>query len=287
MITLLLTLTKEIIEIPNDNDYKTNDTVIISDDGAQEVAQILSMDDRTEAVTEAERQISILRLITENDKQKLEHAQKAVLDFSKKAQAIVEKAKLPMYIWDAALSLDEKLVTFFFQAKERVNFRELVQKLSQEFKKKVHLQQIGPRDRAKLRDGFGVCGRKLCCANFLEQFPSVTMEVARAQNLTYKSPEKISGQCGRLLCCLQYEVEAYKELGANFPAFGENVKFADGKKTGRVVSNDVINNIVKLQITDEDDTFVIAVPLDEISGKYKKMSEVDRDRLANKEEFEE
>jgi len=147
---------------------------------------------------------------------------------SKEEEALTECGKmiaqlnLPMKLLSAEYTLDESRLTFFFSAEERVDFRELVRKLTNRFRTKVELRQIGPRDEAKLIGGYGRCGRPLCCGSFLSEFTPVSIRMAKEQNLPL-NPMKISGLCGRLLCCLGYENEQYQIMKDKLPKEGQQV----------------------------------------------------------------
>jgi cell fate regulator YaaT (PSP1 superfamily) len=155
---------------------------------------------------------------------------------TKEAEALAEcarlvaKLKLPMKLLGAEYSLDGSRLTFFFSAEERVDFRELVRELNRRFKKKVELRQLGPRDEAKLLGGFGRCGRPLCCVNFLAELSPVSIKMAKEQDLPL-NPMKISGVCGRLLCCLAYESDQYHAMKAKLPREGQKVKTPMGVAT--------------------------------------------------------
>lgn len=131
--------------------------------------------------------------------------------------------RLDMKLVDVEWQFDSAKVTFYFTAEKRVDFRELVKDLASELRTRIELRQIGVRDEAKRRDGFGSCGRRLCCSSWLPEFQPITLKMARDQSLTV-SPNKISGLCGRLLCCLSYEVGQYREVLRAMPPIGSLVK---------------------------------------------------------------
>jgi len=135
---------------------------------------------------------------------------------------LIAKLNLPMKLISAEYNLDGNRLTFFFSADERVDFRELVRELTSRLKMRVELRQVGPRDEAKLTGGFGRCGRPLCCTSFLSEFAPISIRMAKEQNLPL-NPMKISGVCGRLLCCLLYENEQYREMKARMPKEGQKV----------------------------------------------------------------
>jgi len=152
-------------------------------------------------------------------------------DKEREAQAecdeLITKLNLPMKLLSAEYNLDGSRLTFFFTADERVDFRELVRKLTNRFKVRVELRQVGPRDGAKLIGGFGKCGRPLCCMSFLSEFASVSIRMAKEQDLPL-NPMRISGVCGRLLCCLGYETEQYRAMKEKLPKEGQRVSIPMG-----------------------------------------------------------
>lgn len=141
----------------------------------------------------------------------------------------IHKLDLPMKLVDVEYQYDRNRITFYFTADGRVDFRQLVRELASEYRTRIELRQIGPRDEAKRMGGFGVCGRELCCSSWLGQFEPISTDMARLQNLTI-NPFKLAGQCGRLKCCLSYEAQLYEELLKRFPPldYRVNTKKGDG-----------------------------------------------------------
>ena len=137
-----------------------------------------------------------------------------------------------MQVVSGEYNLDGSQVTFYFTAPERVDFRNLVRDLSNEFGTRVQMLQVGERDRAKLLDGYDVCGQRLCCASWQTAFPSVSIKMAKEQDLPL-NPQKISGVCGRLYCCLTFEYEAYRELRGQMPRVGSMVSTPAGEARNR------------------------------------------------------
>jgi cell fate regulator YaaT (PSP1 superfamily) len=140
---------------------------------------------------------------------------------------LIAKLNLPMKLIGAEYNLEGNRMTFFFSAEERVDFRELVRELTSRLKMRLELRQVGPRDEAKLTGGFGRCGRPLCCTSFLCDFAPISIRMAKEQNLPL-NPMKISGVCGRLLCCLLYENEQYRDMKAKMPKEGQLVSTPTG-----------------------------------------------------------
>ncbi len=145
---------------------------------------------------------------------------------------LVERLNLPMKLISADYNLDGNRVTVYFTAEERVDFRELVREMAGRLRARVELRQVGPRDEAKLIGGYGRCGRALCCGTFLSELAPVSMKMAKDQGLPL-NPMKISGCCGRLMCCLGYECQQYRDMRKNLPREGQRVVTASG--AGRVV----------------------------------------------------
>jgi cell fate regulator YaaT (PSP1 superfamily) len=172
---------------------------------------------------------------------------------------IITELNLPMKLLSAEYALDSSRLTFLFSAEERVDFRELVRRLSGKFKMRVELRQVGSRDEAKLLGSYGRCGRELCCAAFLTEFSPVSIKMAKEQDLPL-NPMKISGACGRLMCCLSYEGEQYKAMKARMPKVGQRVTTKQGEAT--VVSNNPLKEMVTVEL---DTEARIDVPLDEVS----------------------
>ncbi|MCD6299931.1 MAG: stage 0 sporulation family protein, partial [Dehalococcoidales bacterium] len=158
---------------------------------------------------------------------------------------MITQLNLPMKLLSAEYNLDESRLTLFFSAEERVDFRELVRKLTNRFKTKVELRQIGPRDAAKLVGGYGRCGRPLCCGSFLSEFTPGSIRMAKEQNLPL-NPMKISGLCGRLLCCLGYENEQYQIMKDKLPKEGQQVSTPLG--VANVIGGNPLKETVSVEL---------------------------------------
>ena len=177
---------------------------------------------------------------------------------------------LDMQLVSAEVAFDGSKILFFFTADERVDFRELVKSLASVFHTRIELRQIGVRDKAKMVGGLGICGRPFCCASFLDDFQPVSIKMAKTQNLSL-NPTKISGTCGRLMCCLKYEQDAYEDLLRSAPKPDSFVDTPEGR--GTVIEVDLLRSRVKVRLEDQPET-IIVVPNDELavlrSGKAKK-----------------
>jgi len=153
----------------------------------------------------------LVRLLENEDLEKIKKLRQYENRALKACQSLIEKHELVMKVIRTILSFDEKRLTFYFVAEERVDFRGLVKDLVSQFHKMIRLQQIGPRDHARIINGIGICGRGLCCANFLPEVGKITKDTASLQGMEGLSSDKISGVCGKLMCCLKYEVDNYKD----------------------------------------------------------------------------
>ncbi len=162
----------------------------------------------------------------------------------------IRKHGLDMKLIECEYTFDNSKVLFYFIADGRIDFRELVKDLASVFRTRIELRQIGVRDEAKALGGIGICGRPLCCNTFLGDFSPVSIKMAKEQNISL-NPSKISGNCGRLMCCLNNEELAYEELNAKLPNVGDFVTASDGS-AGEVVSVNVLKQLVRVVITDED-----------------------------------
>ena len=172
---------------------------------------------------------------------------------------MIGELQLPMKMLSAEYNLDGNRLTFFFSAEDRVDFRELVRRLANKFKVRVELRQVGSRDEAKLVGGFGRCGHPLCCASFLSEFTPVSIKMAKEQELPL-NPMKISGACGRLMCCLAYEGEQYRIMREKMPKVGQRVSTHMGEAT--VVGSNPLKETVLVELESEA---TVELPLSEVS----------------------
>ena len=210
----------------------------------------------------------VMRVATkEDDKKAQENIEK-----EKKAYKIckekIAKHGLEMKLIDTEYTFDNNKVLFYFTADGRIDFRELVKDLAAVFKTRIELRQVGVRDETKMLGGIGVCGRPLCCNTYLSEFIPVSIKMAKEQNLSL-NPTKISGICGRLMCCLKNEQEAYEHLNSNLPDVGEMVKTFDGFK-GEVTSVNVLRQKVKIVVEQNDDREIKEYSIKELKFKPKK-----------------
>lgn len=211
----------------------------------------------------------VLRIATEEDiLQHKENKDKevAALEICSKK---IEEHNLNMKLIDVEYTFDNNKVIFYFTADGRVDFRELVKDLATIFKTRIELRQIGVRDEAKMIGGLGPCGRPMCCSSFLGDFVSVSIKMAKEQNLSL-NPTKISGICGRLMCCLNYEQNTYEEIRKRLPKVGSIVETVDGK--GEVTLNNTVKESVKVKTKIGDEEVIKEYKIDDvklIKGSYE------------------
>lgn len=229
----------------SDQVFENGDEVLVDLGQTQEVAVVISggysdVVDKNDIIPGL-----ILRKTTQEDQEKIDKLKEKANEYLPLCQEKIEQYNLAeMKLLGADLSYDEKKLTFFFSAEGRIDFRELVTELVRTFKKIIRLQQIGSRDEAKIFGGCGKCGRNLCCSSFLNNVESVTLDMAKEQDIV-SSSNKLSGLCGKLMCCLAFELENYRVLTKNMPQIGEEIKIKNEK--GRVVSRSLIKQTYQVE----------------------------------------
>ena len=184
----------------------------------------------------------ILRLATEADIRRMDGLKAKAQEVLPEARRLADDTGFPAHLDNAEYTLDGRRLTFSFTSEERVDYRDFLRSAGERFGAKVDMRQMGARDRAKLAGGYGICGRELCCANWLTTFPSISIRMAKEQDLPL-NPQKISGLCGRLLCCLSYEEDGYREMRKTLPKLGQRCSTPTGE--GRVIGV----NILRRQVT--------------------------------------
>lgn len=271
---------------PGDLDIKKGDFVVVETARGIEFGEcVVGMKELREGEIVAPLK-NVIRKALEDDinankinKEKEEEAFKICLEK-------IKAHDLTMKLIDVEYTFDNNKVIFYFTADGRVDFRELVKDLASIFRTRIELRQIGVRDEAKMTGGLGPCGRSLCCSTFLGEFAPVSIKMAKEQNLSL-NPTKISGICGRLMCCLNYEQETYEGIRKRLPKVGSIVDTCYGK--GEVVSNSVVKEAVKVKVNlkdGEDDIKVVSInDLTLISGSYEDIiNEIDLKELENQAE---
>lgn len=214
---------------------------------------------------------NVIRIATpEDDRIEAENREKEKSAFSICLEKI-EKHGLEMKLIDAEYTFDNNKVLFYFTADGRIDFRELVKDLAAVFKTRIELRQIGVRDETKVVGGYSICGRPLCCSTYLSDFVPVSIKMAKEQNLSL-NPTKISGVCGRLMCCLKNEQETYEELNSRLPDIGDIVTTIDGIR-GEVQSVSVLRQLVKVLVNVNDEKEIREYKVDELKFRRKRRNE--------------
>ncbi len=228
----------------------------------------------------------IIRIATSKDLKHYDENKKKEEEAFRICEEKIKKYKLDMHLIDVEYTFDNTKILFYFTADGRIDFRDLVKELASIFKTRIELRQIGVRDEVKRIGGNGVCGRELCCCSFLSDFETVSIKMAKEQNIAL-NPSKISGNCGRLMCCLKYEQEVYEDKLKRLPKIGSTVKTGDGE--GIVDSVETLKEIVRVRFKDEDDNnFYKKYPASEIKIiKSASVENVDEEEKQNFKELQE
>ena len=214
---------------------------------------------------------AVIRIANAEDDAKAARNKEKEKDAMRICQEKIRKHKLEMKLIDAEYTFDNNKVLFYFTADGRIDFRELVRDLAAVFKTRIELRQIGVRDETKLIGGVGICGRPLCCHTFLSEFAPVSIRMAKEQNLSL-NPAKISGVCGRLMCCLKNEEETYEYLNSRLPGVGDKVTADDGFK-GEVQSVNVLRQLVKVLVDVDDEKELREYEVERLKFKPRRRKE--------------
>ncbi|MEX2159041.1 MAG: stage 0 sporulation family protein [Dehalococcoidia bacterium] len=244
-------------------DLDVGSYVVVETSHGQEVGRVVISPDQVIASEIKESLKPILRIASTEDLETAQALKKKASErlVSARQEAAEEGSRLVLVGGD--YSLDETQLTFYFTAEDRIDFRELAKRLSARFGMKVQLLQVGDRDRAKLVDGIGRCGERLCCSSWLTTFPTVSIRMAKEQDLPL-NPSKLSGACGRLLCCLTYEFEQYREIKGTLPKVGARISTPSGE--ARVLKINVPKETILLLVGDPSER--VEMPLDQFRLMY-------------------
>ena len=231
---------------PGDLDLKAGMHAIVETARGVEIGTVITNPREVSEESVIQPLKPVLRIATEADERQAEKN----LEKEKEAFRIclekIQKHELDMKLVEAEYTFDNNKWLFYFTADGRIDFRELVKDLAAVFRTRIELRQIGVRDETKIMGGYGICGRQLCCHTFLPEFAPVSIKMAKEQNLSL-NPTKISGVCGRLMCCLKNEEETYEYLNSKLPGVGDTVTTDDGLK-GEVSSVNVLRQLVKVTV---------------------------------------
>jgi len=229
-----------------------NQYVIVETSLGDEFGTVATVPKQTKGKKAKEPLKKIVRIATEEDINNYEENKKKEPDALKICQEKIKKHKLKMNLIDVEYKFDGSKILFYFTADGRIDFRDLVKELASIFRTRIELRQIGVRDEIRRIGGNGICGRELCCCSFLGSFDAVSIKMAKEQNIAL-NPSKISGSCGRLMCCLKYEQDVYEEKLKRLPKIGAVVKTPEGE--GTVENVETLKEVIKVKLKDGDDYF--------------------------------
>ena len=235
---------------PTDIDFKQNDKVIVETSRGVECGTVALANKEVEEDKIVHPLKKVLRQATKKDLDHLAENKKREVDALKICEEKIKANNLDMKLVDVEYTFDNSKILFYFTADGRIDFRDLVKDLAAIFKTRIELRQIGVRDEVKNLGGNGMCGRELCCCSFLGNFETVSIKMAKEQNIAL-TPSKISGNCGRLMCCLKYEQEVYEEKLSRLPKVGAIVKVQD-EGEGIVDSIETLKEKIRIKFKDKD-----------------------------------
>lgn len=252
---------------PKKFDIQTGDHVIVETSRGIEYGHVVLGPKEVDSSQVVQPLKDVIRVATPKDSEKEEQNRRKEKEAFEVCQKKIRKHELDMKLIDAEYTFDNNKVLFYFTADGRIDFRELVKDLASIFKTRIELRQIGVRDETKILGGIGICGRPLCCHTYLSEFAPVSIKMAKEQNLSL-NPTKISGVCGRLMCCLKNEQETYEYLNKKLPNNGDAVVTPEGLK-GEVQSVNVLRQLVKVIVDDGEEKEIREYNVQELKFRTK------------------
>ena len=240
------------LNVPSHIKINCGDMVLVRTEKGEEALKVICLNDKIIEIWEKSKinpePLPVVRVLTEKDTESLEILKKEEVEGFFKCKDLIKNHKLNMNLVQCRLTFDRKKITFYYTAPERVDFRNLLKDLTQTFKRiRIDLRHIGVRDETALLDGCGMCGREFCCGSCMRKFTSTNVKLAKDQGMPI-APGKISGTCGRLLCCLSYEYSNYIEAAKDMPPIGSGVMTPDG--LGKVCALHFLNGSVQVKLED-------------------------------------
>lgn len=242
----------------HNHQLNVGDEILVESKGGAEVGYVLpcrvlvdepSGEEKQSEADANDFEYQFVRKLNEKDQEHIQKLKEESKKYIEECRNKIEKYKLPMQLLDAELSFDEKKIAFFFTAPNRVDFRMLVSDLAHSIKKIIRLQQVGARDEARYLGGVGRCGQHLCCKRFLKgNLESVTLDMAVDQNLAQMGSNRVTGACGKLMCCLKFELETYQEAKKKLPEIGSNIKTKEGE--GKVIGHNALRNSYNVRLVE-------------------------------------
>lgn len=270
---------------PKEIKLQKGDKIIVETSQGEEYAEVLIPNRYVEDEKIVAPLKKVLRIATNKDIKRHEECKKIEKEAFKVCEEKIKEHKLNMTLTDVECKFDNSKMLFYFTADGRVDFRELVRDLAAIYRTRIELRQIGVRDEVKRIGGNGVCGRELCCCTFLNDFETVSIKMAKEQNISL-NPSKISGNCGRLMCCLKYENEVYEDKLKHLPNVGAIVKTEDG--VGEVDNIEILKEQLRIKFKSEDGyTYKKYDAKDVKVIKDVAREQIDEEEIQNKKELEE
>ena len=273
---------------PKNFKLNKNDNVIVETASGEEFGEVViePKDVKEEKILSPLK--DVIRIANDRDRKHYEDNKRKEKEAYEICSDKIKKHKLSMNLLDVEYKFDNTKILFYFTADGRIDFRELVKELAAIFKTRIELRQIGVRDEVRRIGGNGVCGRELCCCSFLASFETVSIKMAKEQNVSL-NPSKISGNCGRLMCCLKYEQEVYEEKLKKLPKIGAIVKTSDGE--GEVCGIETLSENIKVKFIDGEDIFYKKYNIKDVEiiknvEKNEPIDDLDSDELKELEELE-
>ncbi len=264
---------------PKDMEFKKGEGVIVETVRGTEYGKVVIENKEVPDDTIVQPLKPVTKKASKKDEERIEENEKKIPWVIEVAQKEIEKCGLDMKIVDAEFPFDNSKIVIYFTAPARIDFRDLVKSLATVLHHRIDLRQIGTRDEAKLLGGLAPCGRVCCCKSFLPDFKKVTIKMAKNQGLSL-NPAKISGLCGRLMCCLEYENEPYAEAYKKMPKVGSEVTTPDGKAT--VISNNMLKMLVKTKSFMKDGSIIYnEYKLSDVKFKSNKDVKEDDDEICD------
>lgn len=254
---------------PLDCDVKVGDKIVANSERGQEIGRVVTLKsvEEFEKLEYKEKVDRIERVATKQDIERQKQLNEEAKEAMETCKKLAKKYKLDMKFIHTEYTLDKSKLICYFVAEERVDFREIVKELANEYRVRIELRQVGPRDEVKAFANVGTCGKEVCCRTFLPDFETVTIKMAKEQGLQINM-QKLSGNCGRFKCCLKYEEEVYKEKLKNLPKVNEMVRY-EGELC-KVVSLDILNEKVRLKIGPQGEERFETVEVRDIKREKKK-----------------
>jgi len=257
---------------PGDLDLKAGMHAIVETARGVEIGTVITNPREVSEESVIQPLKPVLRIATEADERQAEKNIEKEKEAFRICLEKIQKHELDMKLVEAEYTFDNNKLLFYFTADGRIDFRELVKDLAAVFRTRIELRQIGVRDETKIMGGYGICGRQLCCHTFLPEFAPVSIKMAKEQNLSL-NPTKISGVCGRLMCCLKNEEETYEYLNSKLPSVGDNVTTDDGLK-GEVTSVNVLRQLVKVTVDIGDEKELREYKPEQLRFKQRRRKDV-------------